>query len=145
MAKVKAQLLELAMFLEKEYPLPQGASFKITQGDSHKDLPFLVLDYPGLAYTGFDYLIRVFFWWGRHISCQLYLKKEWEGVLKVAVKPGDLQLAGDSIWENGPEAFVETGTEGKLLAITNHTHHKVIRVMDIKNPDQLFEAVPGFF
>lgn len=47
---------------------------KISRGESYKNLPYVMLDYPRLFGSENIFAIRTFFWWGNYFSITFHLK-----------------------------------------------------------------------
>ncbi len=64
--------------LTKEYAtLPAeliSQSPKISRGEQHVGLPYVMLDYPRIFSRQNVFAIRTFFWWGNYFSLTLHLK-----------------------------------------------------------------------
>ena len=57
--------------------LPEEAfqlSPKISKGEQHRGLPYIMLDYPRVFTKDDVFAIRTFFWWGNYFSLTLHLK-----------------------------------------------------------------------
>jgi len=57
--------------------LPQEVfqlSPKISKGEQHQGLPYIMLDYPRVFTKDDVFAIRTFFWWGNYFSLTLHLK-----------------------------------------------------------------------
>lgn len=51
-----------------------GSNAKISRGENHQGLPYLMLDYPRLFGKDDIFAIRTFFWWGKFCSITLHVK-----------------------------------------------------------------------
>lgn len=47
---------------------------KISKGEQHQGLPYIMLDYPRMFTRDDVFAIRTFFWWGNYFSLTLHLK-----------------------------------------------------------------------
>jgi hypothetical protein len=47
---------------------------KISKGESYKELPYVMLDYPRLFSKENVFAVRTFFWWGNYFSITFHLK-----------------------------------------------------------------------
>lgn len=148
--KVKAQLFELGLKLETRLP---GYGFKISAGENYQHLPYLVLDYPKISGPGFPFVFRTHFWWGKCISYQFIFllgkdRAEASRVLNLA-DAEDKVLIGSNLWNHDP--FSEEYLNGEMLtdslkaSLLQEDYLKLLRVRDIKKPEDLFEEAFGFF
>ena len=71
-------LCEVYVQLTKEYStLPSeliSQSPKISRGEQHRGLPYVMLDYPRIFSKENVFAVRTFFWWGNYFSLTLHLK-----------------------------------------------------------------------
>ncbi len=70
--------LELINFLNNsDFNLPEQIDLnkaKISKGESYKDLPYLVLDFPAFFSNEDIFAYRTMFWWGNFFSSTLHLQ-----------------------------------------------------------------------
>src|SRR6478736_9176793 len=52
----------------------QSHHYKITRGENYQQMPYMVLDYPQIQHKEFKIVLRIMFWWGHFISCQLIVQ-----------------------------------------------------------------------
>ena len=81
---------------------------KVSKGEKHEGLPFVVLDYPRIFTKDDIFALRTMVWWGHHYSVSLILKGKYLndmlGVLKInidkfSIKNLFISTQGD-IWDN---------------------------------------------
>lgn len=147
--KIKTQLFELGNDLEKDLP---GFGFKISSGENYKDLPYMVLDFPKIGGPKFSLLFRTMFWWGKYVCFQLFLHKEthkdeyhqWINF----VADADWILCNENLWSNDIQSgdFIQKQhTDLKEIPQLPGEYFKIMRVIEMKKPDNLFEEAIGFY
>lgn len=101
----------------EEIPVPFVQSGKVSKGEKHEGLPWLMLDYPRYFHKQQGHLaVRSFFWWGHFFSIQLqcsgqFLPLGWNACNQLAQQgwmvgipqdPWLQQMPGDS-WKPLPD------------------------------------------
>lgn len=78
--KISSLFAECSHFLKNEiipfYHFPASILNKppkISKGENYRQLPYMVLDYPGYFDRQDIFALRTFFWWGNFISIHLHL------------------------------------------------------------------------
>ncbi len=155
MEKVQGQLVALGEtlihFSLANIKLEKG--FKVSKGENYKDLPYMVLDYPKIGGEGFEILCRVVFWWGKYIGVQFFLNQTKIHAAKLLETLSTMDemyvLINENIWSNDIEEdcylLNSALTENNLETIRLLPYLKIIRVLPIKKPGNLFEEVTGFY
>ncbi|TAD87043.1 MAG: hypothetical protein EAY75_06560 [Bacteroidetes bacterium] len=84
---------------------------KISRGEKHDQLPWVMLDYPGhFSKTEGQLAVRSFFWWGRYFSIQLQASGAYLPALRQILLQQKAQLEADG-WQM---ALVATAWDYKL-------------------------------
>jgi len=81
---------------------------KISRGENHKGLPYVVLDYPRLLTAGNTVHVRLLFWWGHYFGLSLHLAGHFWQTKKVGILKKLAALEAENIrfqtegspWEN---------------------------------------------
>jgi hypothetical protein len=87
----------------------QNKSGKITRGESHHDLPFVVLDAPFFILDQNLFLFRTFFWWGKYVTFNVIVKgKTFEqqvlALMNSKHESGEIKcLSNSNLWLNDIE------------------------------------------
>ncbi len=147
--KIKNQLFELGKQLEKDLP---GFGFKISSGENYKDLPYMVLDFPKIGGHNFPMLFRTMFWWGKYVCFQIFLHKEtyrgggnqWINHLADT----DWILSNENLWSNdihSGDFILKQHIDLKEIPQLPGEYFKIMRVIEMKKPDNLFEEAIGFY
>ncbi len=125
---------------------------KISRGENHEGLPFVILDFPAIFSKEEVFAIRSLFWWGNFCSITLHLK----GKYKIAYMPKILEAKQSDDWLIGM-----SGNEWEHSIEKNHYEFlrncdresenfqmnlrkpffKMAKKMDLSN----WDAIPGFF
>lgn len=71
---------------------------KISKGENHEGLPWVMLDYPRLFKAEAAFAIRSFFWWGNFCSITLQLKGKHADKFKLRLAANGLQLTAEKGW-----------------------------------------------
>lgn len=119
--QLELQLQNLGNLTSEKYPeLAQlSPPPKVSKGEKHRGLPFVVLDYPRVYGQKDIFAIRSMVWWSKHISISLILKGRYLSdnfqKLQEKVKKGTLNglylsSSGD-IWNNELIHKIEKSTE----------------------------------
>lgn len=145
--KIKSQMQNLGEELQAKYP---SHFYKITLGENLQNLPYLVLDFPKIAGPDFPFVCRTLFWWGRGIYFQFILKSTllpqdfW-----VRSEPNIFVYTGTQIWENdlqNPEyRRLASLSAEERASVQTEKYVKLVREIDIKKTDNLFEEAIGFY
>jgi len=112
-------------------------SGKISKGENHQDLPFVVLDTPFYLYEKDFLLCRTLFWWGKYCSISLIIKGEhfersFNAALKM-LKQNDKQelmlLQTADLWNNDlkTENYKQADHETAQFIWAKHKHFKMSR------------------
>lgn len=110
-------------------------SGKISKGENHQDLPFVVLDTPFYLFEKDFLLCRTMFWWGKYCSISLIIKGEFfehsfNAALKM-LKQNDQQelmlLQTSDLWNNDLETenYRQADQETAQLIWSKHKHFKL--------------------
>ncbi len=96
---VFADLSEYSKSLVNKYEslLPEETSRippKISRGEQHHGLPYVILDYPRLFSREDVFAIRTFFWWGKFFSLTLHLKGKYLALFENALYSNAEKLSG---------------------------------------------------
>src|SRR6476660_4254819 len=75
MAQIVGLLHETAHHLQAKLPALADVGHKVTRGENHQLMPYLVLDLPRIQHPSFDLLTRTLFWWGHYFSFNLIIRK----------------------------------------------------------------------
>lgn len=150
MEKVRRQLHALGLELQHAY---KGSHYKISSGENHHDLPWMVLDFPQIAHAQFPFLLRTFFWWGKGVQYQVFLRKD---ALPISYEQwlqpwhdSDYLLQRGSEWNNDifENDYLPAGsvrTENRHEA-ANMAVWKGVRAIEMKKPEDLFPEAFGFY
>lgn len=78
LSEVQSELLLAApSFIRESSPSP-----KISKGENHLGLPYVILDYPRIATGGNLFFIRSMFWWGNFFSSTLQISGEYKAAFQ---------------------------------------------------------------
>jgi hypothetical protein len=73
----------------KQASLPEEVvqiSPKISKGENHEGLPWVVLDYPRFFSKEGEFSIRTFFWWGNFVSITLLLSGSYQQIYQPSIQ-----------------------------------------------------------
>lgn len=70
-SRLSADYQRITIPLKHSYPLVFDSYPKISKGEKHHDLPWVMLDYPRCFDKQGHLAIRSFFWWGNYFSIRL--------------------------------------------------------------------------
>lgn len=68
-----------------QHPLISKSEYKITKGENLNLMPYTVLDFPRITGADFPILMRTIFWWGHHISFNLFIHKSKIDLAKIGI------------------------------------------------------------
>jgi len=144
--KLRQQLYSQGMQMQEIWP---NHGFKISMGENLNSLPYLVLDFPKISGPSFPFVFRTLFWWGKGIYFQAIMAKELcRQDFFSRAEPNDFIYTGTQIWENDlskPEYKLMANLNAEELALVQTEKYvKIVRQIDIKKTDNLFEEAIGF-
>ncbi|MCW3081597.1 hypothetical protein [Segetibacter sp.] len=92
----------------KNLPVVNAISAKISRGENYKGLPYVILDYPRHFGKVDVFAVRTFFWWGNFFSITLHLSGQYKSDYIAAVKSamnqnlfeGWFVSCGDDPWQH---------------------------------------------
>lgn len=74
MKEVTLLLHETGSWIMSRYYSEPGETYKVTRGENHLDMPYLVLDTPQLRNRELAGKLRIMVWWGHYIGLQYFVK-----------------------------------------------------------------------
>ena len=96
---------------------------KISRGEQHRGLPYVMLDYPRIFSKENVFAIRSFFWWGNFFSLTLHLKGDYKNQFEKNIKENRSLLAeknfyigvGEEEWRQDfdEDNYLPLGSVGK--------------------------------
>lgn len=107
---------------------------KISRGENHEGLPFVILDFPAIFSKEEVFAVRTLFWWGNFCSITLHLK----GKYKNAYMPKILAAKQSDDWLIGM-----SGNEWEHSIEKNH--YELLRNCDRKNENFQMNLQKPFF
>ncbi|MCW3090742.1 MAG: hypothetical protein JWP81_1811 [Ferruginibacter sp.] len=125
---MQEQVAKNAAFLPVEALEPNP---KISRGESYKDLPYVMLDYPRHFTKDSTVAIRTFFWWGNEFSIHLHLSGNQLKKALPALKQGFTSFQKNDYWvcinENPWQHHFETDNYLPLKNYTANDFEKLLQ------------------
>lgn len=124
-----------------------GKEYKITKGENHQKMPYMVMDCPQIKSPDFPALFRIMFWWGHYFTLNLYVRTELVNLLQTAAKLNNIKntylLTGDDIWTQdvNSEDYVKLHkltVKQFLKRVETKPYLKLVRKVNIKR----FKDIP---
>lgn len=98
---------------------------KISRGESYKNLPYVMLDYPRLFNKKNVFAIRTFFWWGNYFSITFHLKGLYKEMFSEAIKKNISLLIENNFYISNSEDEwqheVDDINNYQLMSLLNQT------------------------
>ncbi len=125
---------------------------KISRGENHEGLPYVILDFPGIFSKEHVFAVRSLFWWGNFCSITLHLKGKYKIVYVpkiLAAKQSDDWLIGMSgnEWEHSIEKnhyrlLRDCNREEKIFSLNlEKPFFKIAKKIDLSD----WHSIPLFF
>lgn len=132
----------------------EGKEYKITKGENHQKMPYIVVDCPQIKSADFSGLFRVMFWWGHYFTLSLYVRTELVNLLQTAAKLRQVKntylLKGDNLWTqdvNGDDYVKLHKLTAKqfLKHVETKPYLKLVRKVNIKRFKEIPELASDTF
>ncbi len=119
----------------KNLAIPVSLDFqKISRGENHEGLPYVMLDFPAIFFQKNIFAVRSLFWWGNFCSITLHLK----GTYQTAFVHKILQTKQSNEW-------LISMSENEWVHSFEKNHYQLLMECDRNDPQFLLNLEKPFF
>ena len=138
---------------EAKLVIPISPDFqKISRGENHEGLPYIMLDFPGIFSNENIFAVRSLFWWGNFFSITLHLK----GIYKNAYMENILESIQSDEWliSMSDNEWLHSLEKNQYQLLQNCNRSEATFQMNLQKPFFKiakkinltdWDVVPGFF
>jgi hypothetical protein len=116
--------------------------YKITKGENHELLPYVVLDYPKINTKEFPILLRTMFWWGKYFSFNLFIHQNIASkkLKNCQLPPNTNMLMQNNIWQqNISRRYYKPICNSDEIEPVKSGYIKLSKTIPIANYENLLE------